>query len=82
MHNCPAASALEAQTNYPCKAATARPVANYLEPGRPSKPKQTYGLLLAFSPGNACRDRKNETGAGVAQARPVIRPVFPRRRIC
>ena len=31
---------------------------------------------------NASRDRKNETGAGVAQARPVIRPVFPRRRTC
>jgi hypothetical protein len=30
----------------------------------------------------ASRDRKNETGAGVAQARPVIRPVFPRRRTC
>ena len=32
--------------------------------------------------GNASRDRKNETGAGVAQARPVIRPVFPRLRDC
>ena len=31
---------------------------------------------------NASRERKNETGAGVAQARPVIRPVFPPRRKC
>jgi hypothetical protein len=31
---------------------------------------------------NASRDRKNETGAGVAQARPVIRPIFPCRRDC
>ena len=35
-----------------------------------------------YLPFTTSRDRKNETGAGVAQARPVIRPVFPRRRTC
>jgi len=41
-----------------------------------------FELFFYFYLPNASRDRKNEAGAGVAQARPVIRPVFPRRRTC
>ena len=41
-----------------------------------------YFFVFVFSGSNASRERKNETGAGVAQARPVIRPVFPPRRKC
>ena len=65
---------IKSRTNYekcPLKLAPVSPVANYLQPAVPSKPKQTYGLLLACGPGNTSRDRKWPDGAGLASARPV-----------